>query len=115
MPPHPLNYFEIQNCYQNESKFRNLVVFIQEIIYRTYVINLDGFKSNWNSCDKFVCECWKFNILWELKIFRKKFKKIIGNKNIIANIHRIQAYDSIMCGNFCIGYIDFMLNGNKLC
>ena len=34
MPPHPLNYFEIQNCYQNESKFRNLVVFIQEIIYR---------------------------------------------------------------------------------
>ena len=31
----------------------------------------------------------------------------IGNKDIIANIYRIQAYDSIMCGYFCIGFIDF--------
>ena len=36
------------------------------------------------------------------------------NKNIIANIFRIQAYDSIMCGYFCIGFIDFMLAGKKL-
>ena len=27
---------------------------------------------------------------------------------------RIQAYDSIMCGCFCIGFIDFMLAGNTL-
>ena len=33
----------------------------------------------------------------------------IGNKNIITNIYRIQAYDSILCGYFCIGLIDFML------
>ena len=26
-----------------------------------------------------------------------------------TNIFRIQAYDSIMCGCFCIGLIDFML------
>ena len=31
------------------------------------------------------------------------------NKNIKTNIFRIQAYDSIMCGYFCIGFIDFML------
>ena len=35
--------------------------------------------------------------------------KFIGNKNIRTNIFRIQAYDSIMCGYFCIGFIDFML------
>ena len=35
------------------------------------------------------------------------------NKNIITNIFRIQAYDSIMCG-FCIGFINFMFNGNSL-
>ena len=29
--------------------------------------------------------------------------------NIITNIFRIQSYDSIMCGYFCIGFIDFML------
>ena len=32
----------------------------------------------------------------------------IGNKNIITNIFRIQAYDSIICGYFCIGFINFM-------
>ena len=35
-------------------------------------------------------------------------------KNIITNIFRIQAYDSIMCGYFCIGFINFMFNGNSL-
>ena len=36
------------------------------------------------------------------------------NKNIITNIFRIQAYDSIMYEYFCIGFIDFMLAGEKL-
>ena len=31
-----------------------------------------------------------------------------------ANIFRIQAYDSIVCGYFCIGFIDFMLAGKTL-
>ena len=30
-----------------------------------------------------------------------------------TNIYRIQAYDSIMSGYFCIGFIDFMLKGKK--
>ena len=37
---------------------------------------------------------------------KKKKKKIIGNKNI-TNIYRIQAYNSIMYGYLCIGFIDF--------
>ena len=44
----------------------------------------------------------------------KEIKKFINNKNIIANIFRIQAYDSVMCGYFCIGFIDFMFKGNSL-
>ena len=36
------------------------------------------------------------------------------NKNMITNIYRIQPYDSIMCGYFCIGFINFMFNGNSL-
>ena len=39
----------------------------------------------------------------------KEIRTFIGNKNIKTNIFRIQAYDSIMCGYFCIGFIDFML------
>ena len=37
-------------------------------------------------------------------------KKFIGNRNIIINMYRTQAYDSI----FCIGFIDFMLKGKSL-
>ena len=39
----------------------------------------------------------------------KEIRTFIGNKNIKTNIFRIQAYDSIMCRYFCIGFIDFML------
>ena len=34
----------------------------------------------------------------------EEIKKFIGNKNIKANIYRIQANDSVMCGYFCIGF-----------
>ena len=50
----------------------------------------------------------------EMNIIQKKFKKSIGNKNIIINIHRIVAYGSIMCGYFCAGFIDFMIKGKSL-
>ena len=45
--------------------------------------------------------------------FPKEIKAFI-NKNIITNIFRIQAYDSIMCGYFCIEFIEVMLAGKKL-
>ena len=44
----------------------------------------------------------------------KEIEKFIRNKNIIKNIYRIQAYNSIMCGYFSIGFIDFMLKGKCL-
>ena len=44
----------------------------------------------------------------------KEIKKIIGNKKIITSTYRIQAYDSIKCGYFCIGFIDFMLKDEIL-
>ena len=45
----------------------------------------------------------------------KKIKKFINCfLSITTNTFRIQAYDSIMCGYFCIGLIDFMLTGKTL-
>ena len=44
----------------------------------------------------------------------KEIKTFIKNKNIKTNIFRIQAYDSVMCGYFCIGFIDFMFKGKTL-
>ena len=53
-------------------------------------------------------------ILLVRNIFQKKFKTSIGNKIIKINIFRVHAYHSIMCGYFCIGFIDFMLKGKTL-
>ena len=44
----------------------------------------------------------------------EEIKKIIGNKNIKANIFQVQASNSVMCGYFSIGFIDLMLAGKKL-
>ena len=40
----------------------------------------------------------------------REIKKFINRSlSITTNIFRIKAYDSKMCGYFCIGFIDFML------
>ena len=44
----------------------------------------------------------------------EEIKELIGNKNIISNIFCVQANNSIMCGYFYIGFIDFMLAGKKV-
>ena len=48
----------------------------------------------------------------ELCTFQKKSKHLLINIQL-TNIFRIQAHHSIMCGNICIGFIDFMLK-NKI-
>ena len=54
-----------------------------------------------------------FDSFW-VEHITKEIRKFIGNKNVITNIYKIQAYDSIMCGYFCIGFIDFILKGKSL-
>ena len=49
-----------------------------------------------------------------VKHIPKDIRTFINNKNIKTNTFRIQAYDSIMCGYFCIGFINFMLAGKAL-
>ena len=45
----------------------------------------------------------------------KDIKTFIGRSlSITTNIFRIQAYDSIMCRYFCIGFINFMIEGKTL-
>ena len=44
----------------------------------------------------------------------KEIKKFIDSKNVISNICRIQAYDSILCGYFCTGFINFMFKDKSL-
>ena len=39
----------------------------------------------------------------------EEIKEFVENENIIANIFRVQENNSVLCGYFCIGFIDFML------
>ena len=55
-----------------------------------------------------VIYCFGVEHIW------KEIKAFINIKNITANIFRIQAYDLIICGYFCIGFINFMLVGKTL-
>ena len=81
-----------------------------------YVINLDEYRdigTHWVALyvnNKTIIYFDSFGV----EHIPKEIMKFIGNKNIITNIFRIQAYDSIMCGYFCIGFINFMFNGNSL-
>ena len=51
----------------------------------------------------------------EIKTFINRTSSSVShNKNITTSIFRIQAYDSIICGYFCSGFIDFMLTRKTL-
>ena len=118
MPPHPLTNFEIQKYYKNEPRFNGVYSRdnLPKIKDGAYIINLDEYSdigTHWvalylqnndvTDFDSFGVE----HILKEIKTF-------IDKKNIKAKIFRIQAYDSIMCGYFCNGFIDFILAGKTL-
>ena len=81
-----------------------------------YVINLDEYRdigTHWVALyvnNKTI----KYFDSFGVEHIPKEIMKFIGNKKIITNIFRIQAYDSIMCGYFYIGFINSMFNGNRL-
>ena len=119
MTPHPLTKFEIQAYYQNEPRFNGVYStdnLPDKIKDGPYVINLDEYSdigTHWIALyvnNNSVTYVDSFGV----EHIPKEIKKFINNKNIIANIFRIQAYDSVMCGYFCIRFIDFMLKGNSL-
>ena len=114
MAPHPLANFKLQK-YQNEPKFNGVYSRnnLSKIKIGTYIINLD--------------ECGSIGTHWialyvnteNVTYFRvghipKEIRKFTGNESYITNIYRIQAYNSVMCRYFCIGFIDFMLKGKSL-
>ena len=44
----------------------------------------------------------------------KEIKRFINKPTIVTYIFRIQAYESKMCGYFCVEFIDFMFSRKTL-
>ena len=80
-----------------------------------YVINLDEYENtgmHWVS----LFAKRKYPVYFDSfgkEHIPKEINKFINN-DIKSIIFRIQAYDSIMCGYFCIEFINYMLKGKTL-
>ena len=119
MQPHPLTNFEIMKYYDNESRFNRVYSrdnLPNKIKDGAYVINLDDYSdigSHWIALYVKNNDITYFDS-FGVEHIPKEIKAFIKNRNIKTNIFRIQGYDSIMCGYFCIGFITFMLKGKSL-
>ena len=56
----------------------------------------------------------RYSDSFEVEHISQEIDKFIRNKNIITNNYRTQAYNSIICGYFCIRFINFMLKVKRL-
>ena len=119
MTPHPLTNFEIEAYYQNEPRFNgvysrdNLQLKVKD---GACLINLDDYsdiETHWIALyanNKTVTYFDSFGI----EHISQEIRVFIADKDIIARIYRIQSYDSIVCGYFCIGFINYMFMGKSL-
>ena len=116
MLPHPITNIETQRYYQNKPRFNG--VFSRNNLPKdgAYVIKLGKYAdvgTNWIALFCYRNEIAYFDS-FAVEHVPEEIKEFVGNKNIITNIFRVQANDSVMCRYFCIGFIDFMLAGKKL-
>ena len=117
--PHPLRNFEIQKYYQNEPRFNGVFSrnnLPKKIKDGAYVINLDEYADIGTHLIALFCNRNEIVYLDSFGVERipEEIKEFVGNKNTKANIFLAQTNNSVMCGYFCIGFIDFMLSGKKL-
>ena len=96
MPPHPLTNFEMQKYYENEPKFN--VVYsknnLPKIKNSAYIINFDEYESTGTYWIALYVNAENLTYFdsFGVEHIPEEIIKLIGNKNIITSIYRIQAY-----------------------
>ena len=82
----------------------------------TYVINFDEYADVGTHWGALFCKrsAIVYFDSFGIEYVPVEVKGFIENKNIKANIFRVQINNSIVCGYFRIGVIDFMLAGKNL-
>ena len=80
-----------------------------------YVINLDEYENTGTHWVSLFVKL-KYTVYFDsfgIEHIPKEINKFINN-DIKSNVFTIQAYDSIMCGYFCIEFTNYMLKGKTL-
>ena len=109
----------MQKYYQNEPRFNGVYSRdnLPKIKDGAHVRNLDEYLNigtHWVTLWVDNSNNVTYFDFFGVENISKKIKEFVQDKNIKNNIFRIQAYDSLMCGYFCTGFIDFMLAKNTL-
>ena len=113
------NNFEIKEYCKNEHRFNGVYSrdnLPKAIKNGAYVINLGEYVdvgTHWIALYVKNNEVIYFDS-FGVDYVPKEIKRLIRHKNIKTNMFRIQADNSIMCGYFCIGFIDCMFAGRSL-
>ena len=109
---------EISEYYKNEPRFNGLYSgnnLPKTIEKGAYVINLDEYENTGTHWVSLFVKT-KYTVYFDsfgVEHIPKEINKFIRN-DIKSNIFRIQAYDSIMCGYFCIEFVNYMLKDKTL-
>ena len=118
LPFHPLTNIEIREYCKNDSRFNG--VYSRNNLSKTikkgaYVINLDEYENTGTHWVPLFVKANKVIYIdsFGIEHIPEEINKFINN-NIESKIFRIQAYDSIKCGDFCIEFINYMLKGTTL-
>ena len=111
VPFSSINKFEGSEYYKNEPKFNG--VYSRDNLPKTikkgaYVDEYENIGTHWIAL--FVQP--KYTVYFDS--FDVEHIPSVGNKDIKANIFRLQAYGLIMCGYFCIEFINYMFDGKIL-
>ena len=118
MLAHPLTNFDIKKYFHYGPRFNGVYSRdnLPKIKDGAYVINLHEYSdigTHWLALYVQNNDVTYFDS-FGVEHIPKEIKTFIGNKNIKTNIFRIQAYDSVMCGYFCIFFINYLLTRKTL-
>ena len=109
----------MQKYYQNEPRFNGVYSRYNLPDKKedgAYVINLEEYSDI--GTHRIVLYALNNNVIYfdsfGVEHIPKEIKIFIDKSIFVANIFRIRAYDSIMCGYFYAGFIDFMLADKTL-
>jgi hypothetical protein len=120
-PTRALSNTDIEKYYKNDRRFAGVFSRndLPKTIYnKNYIINMDdrsGFGTHWVAVINTGSRCIYFDSFGvyppeEVLLFMRS-----SGKENIMNEYRVQDVGSLMCGYFCIYFIDSINNGKDFC